>query len=445
LTLSPDGTNLYVTSQASDAVAEFSRNVVTGELTQLSGLAACISEDGTAMSCADGNGLIGATAVTLSPDGQNVYVASFISNAVTVFSRENPAVPSQVQFADVNGDGRADYLSFESSGDAELRVALSNSADFTSPEIWLQHGDSSPNQIQYADVNGDGKADALYFDTFRSNGVWVSLSAGSGFTAPQMWLQHGQSSPNQIQYADVNGDGKADALYFDTFRSNGVWVSLSHGNGFTAPQMWLQHGESSPNQIQYADVNGDGKADALYFDTLRSGGVWVSLSTGTVFTTPQMWLQYGESMPNQIQYADVNGDGKADALYFDTLRSGGVWVSLSTGSGFTVPDAWLQHGESMPNQIQYADVNGDGKADALYFDTLRSGGVWVSLSSGSGFTAPQMWLQHGESMPNQIQYVDVNGDGKADALYFDTLRSGDVWLSYSTGSSFTVPSPLPTN
>jgi 6-phosphogluconolactonase (cycloisomerase 2 family) len=337
LTLSPDGSNVYVTSQASHAVAEFSRNVMTGELTQLSGLAACISEDGTAMTCADGNGLMGAIAVTLSPDGQNVYVASFISNAVTVFSRDNPAVPTQLQFADVNGDGRADYLNFDSVGDAVLRVALSNFGDFTPPEIWLQHGESSPNQVQYADVNGDGKTDALYFDTFRSNGVWVSLSTGSGFTIPQMWLQHGESTPNQIQYADVNGDGKADALYFDTLRSGGVWVSLSTGNSFTVPQMWLHHGESMPNQIQYVDVSGDGKADALYFDTLRSGGVWVSLSTGSGFTIPQMWLQHGESTPNQIQYADVNGDGKADALYFDTLRSGDVWVSFSSGSSFTAP------------------------------------------------------------------------------------------------------------
>jgi hypothetical protein len=55
---------------------------------------------------------------------------------------------------------------------------------------------------------------------------------------------------------------------------------------------------------------------------------------------------------------------------------------------------WLKHGESTPDQIQYADVNGDGKADALYFDT--SGGVWVSLSTGSGFRPPKMWLKHEE-------------------------------------------------
>src|SRR5204862_6695734 len=108
--------------------------------------------------------------------------------------------------------------------------------------------------------------------TFRSNAVWVSLSTGTSFTAPTKWLQHGASTPDQIQYADVNGDGRADALYFDTSRSNGVWVSLSTGSSFTAPIQWLGHGPSTPDQIQYADVNGDGRADALYFDTLRSNG-----------------------------------------------------------------------------------------------------------------------------------------------------------------------------
>jgi DNA-binding beta-propeller fold protein YncE len=38
--------------------------------------------------CADGTGLIGATGVTVSPDGQNAYVASFDSDAVAVFDRE---------------------------------------------------------------------------------------------------------------------------------------------------------------------------------------------------------------------------------------------------------------------------------------------------------------------------------------------------------------------
>jgi hypothetical protein len=72
----PDGQHLYVASRG-NAVAVFVRNARTGELTQLRGVAGCISDDrsddGMAMVCADGNGLLGAIVVTVSPAGLNVY------------------------------------------------------------------------------------------------------------------------------------------------------------------------------------------------------------------------------------------------------------------------------------------------------------------------------------------------------------------------------------
>jgi hypothetical protein len=181
-------------------------------------------------------------------------------------------------------------------------------------------------------------------------------------------------------------------------------------------------------------VDGDGKADALHFD--NGGAVRVGLSTGSVFTAPTVWLQHGPSISEQLQFGDVNGDGKVDALYFDTLRSNGVWVSLSTGTSFLGAQLWLQHGPSTPDHIQYADVDGDGRVDAVYFDTLRSRGVWVSRSTGTSFGAGELWLRHGDSTPDQIKYIDVNGDGKADASYFDISRSKSVWLSLSNGAAF---------
>ena len=327
-------------------------------------------------------------------------------------------------------------------GSVTMNTNKSCIATFNKPNVdlhaeWLHSSaELLTNRIKYADINGDGRMDAIDFDTSGSRGIWVSLGTETGFAPAEMWLQHGDSTPDQIQYADVNGDGKADALYFDTLRSRGVWVSLSEGSGFRPAEMWVQYGESTPNQIQYADIDGDGKADALYFDSGKSNCIRVSLSNGTGFTSPQSWICHGPSTPDQIQYADVNGDGKVDAIYFDILRSRGVWVSLSAGTAFEPVKNWLQHGESTPNQLQFADVNGDGKADALYFDTHRSRGVWVSLSTGAGFTSGQKWLEHGESTPNQIEYSDLNGDGKADAIYYDTLRSRGVWVSLSNGDSF---------
>jgi FG-GAP-like repeat len=112
---------------------------------------------------------------------------------------------------------------------------------------------------------------------------------------------------------------------------------------------------------------------------------------GDIINSAELYGTPVTPAPNQTRYADVNGDGKADALYFDTRRTGGVWVSLSIGNGFTAPQSWMQYQNSTPDQVRYADVNGDGKADALYFDTLRSKSVWVSLSTGSSFSQAFLW------------------------------------------------------
>ncbi len=84
--VSPDGQDVYVASEPSDAVAVFARDAVSGALTQAPGTARCISETGSGGTCADGAGLDGAQAVTVSPDGADVYVASF-NDAVARFTR----------------------------------------------------------------------------------------------------------------------------------------------------------------------------------------------------------------------------------------------------------------------------------------------------------------------------------------------------------------------
>jgi 6-phosphogluconolactonase (cycloisomerase 2 family) len=85
--VSPDGTSVYVASYFSDAVAIFSRNPTTGALTQLAGKAGCVSETGTSGACADGIALDGARTVAVSADNKNVYVASEASGAVAIFTR----------------------------------------------------------------------------------------------------------------------------------------------------------------------------------------------------------------------------------------------------------------------------------------------------------------------------------------------------------------------
>ena len=88
VTVSPDGHNVYAASLFGDAVVVFDRDPVSGVLAQKAGRSGCVSETGTGGSCVDGVALDGASSVSVSPEGHNVYAASISSGAVVVFDRD---------------------------------------------------------------------------------------------------------------------------------------------------------------------------------------------------------------------------------------------------------------------------------------------------------------------------------------------------------------------
>jgi len=96
VTLSPDGGYVYVTGQIDDAVAMFTRNATTGELTYLG-----LVKDGQS----GVEGLNGAADVIVSPDGAQVYVAGLYDNAVATFSRDS--LNGKLTFVEVQRNGAA--------------------------------------------------------------------------------------------------------------------------------------------------------------------------------------------------------------------------------------------------------------------------------------------------------------------------------------------------
>jgi DNA-binding beta-propeller fold protein YncE len=85
MAISSDGNDVYVAAALSGALDTFSRNASTGALTQLAG-AGCIV-DSALSGCTLGVQVGGADAVVVSPDDEDVYVTSFLSNSVTAFTR----------------------------------------------------------------------------------------------------------------------------------------------------------------------------------------------------------------------------------------------------------------------------------------------------------------------------------------------------------------------
>jgi len=303
--------------------------------------------------------------------------------------------------------------------------------------------DKYPRHV--ADVNGDGKADAV---GFGNAGVYVSLSTGKSFASPTRWIAaYGYSAGGWISQntyprflADVNGDGKADVV---GFFKDGVYVSLSTGSKFGTATRWIAgYGSSAggwTSQDKYprflADVNGDGKADVI---GVGNAGAYVSLSTGAKFGTATRWIAaFGYSAggwTSQDKYprtvADVNGDGKADVVGFG---NSGVYVSRSTGASFLASSRWIANfgysAGGWTSQNLYprmlADLNADSRADIVGFSNA---GTYISLSTGSKFGTPTLWTTSfgrsaaAGSWTSQNSYPrtvgDVNHDHKADIVGF---------------------------
>ena len=77
---------MYVTAVLSNSVATFTHTAQTAQLTQPAGTPGCVIYV-LAVACSLGRALIGPEGVAVSPDGANVYTASFTSGAIDVLNR----------------------------------------------------------------------------------------------------------------------------------------------------------------------------------------------------------------------------------------------------------------------------------------------------------------------------------------------------------------------
>jgi DNA-binding beta-propeller fold protein YncE len=84
LAVSPDGRHVYVASTVSNGIAWLARDAATGALTP----AGCMKEFPRADRCRAGLGLEGTSGVAVSRDGRHVYVTADTPGSVTAFSRD---------------------------------------------------------------------------------------------------------------------------------------------------------------------------------------------------------------------------------------------------------------------------------------------------------------------------------------------------------------------
>ena len=358
--------------------------------------------------------------------------------------------PTSVVAGDFNNDGKLDLAVGSSGG---VSVLLGNGdGTFQRPlSVALPKGIAliASRHLVAADFNRDGKLDLA-----EGNSAVLLLGRGDGtFQAP---ISYGVPGP--LAAGDLNGDGKPDLA---VRRSAGT-VSILLGNGdgtfqqpaefSAAPRTIILPG----GEVTIADFNGDGRPDLAVAGS-TNGGFAILLGKGDG-TFAQSFAVAG-CAPNLLCYGaagyplgvgDFNGDGKLDIItsYGFGQQRGAVLLGNGDGTFRELPGQTFSDGKLFPSgvgvfpsAIVVADLNGDGKLDAVfgYGDQGAQDGVHndyqmvsVCLGNGDGSFQPAMAIGVGER-PSSVALGDFNGDGKPD-LAVANETSNNVTALINQGS-----------
>lgn len=352
---------------------------------------------------------------------------------------------SLIHLADISGDARPELIitnwkpQQEFGGQSFLIFNNTGTAFLTGPVIAGETGYAQPSNLYFADLDGDGREDMIEYappdsrvNVFLSNGTTlVRAIAPSGY-ANILW------PPANPVLMDINNDGRAD--FVSIYRDSGslsILVQLNTGNGWAAPVKWAnQVGPfAATAQTLTGDLNGDGFPDVILLSgnsTSTTATIYLNDGAGQFLDsgTSTLSTPYSPSPNDQWLSADINGDGKTDYwhIYPD---SGAISADLLTSN---VSDFLLT-----------LVRNGLGVSTYFTHGSMTDSTVY---SKGSGATYPLIDLQIPLKAVKKLETSDGIGGLQTTTYRYGQLRvevgTGRGLLGFGTTESTQVDTGLTT-
>ncbi|MFJ5774669.1 GDSL-type esterase/lipase family protein [Streptomyces sp. NPDC093094] len=257
------------------------------------------------------------------------------------------------------------------------------------------------------DVNGDGRSDYLVVEDNGAVRAWTGSTTADGTVK---WADQGviasgsaQWTGQQVRFADVGGDARADYLVLSPNGAVRAFVNEGgDGRGGWRDIGTIAGGSTGWNsaQVRFADVGGDARADYLvvsdrgavraFVHTTTAAGAVKWSDRGTVATGSPEWTA------EDVRFADVTGDAKADYLVVSDNGAARAYTNTTAADGTL---KWVYEGHVATgsagwsgDQIRFADVTGDARADYL---VLAPDGALTAYENTTGTGESVRWSSRG--------------------------------------------------
>jgi 6-phosphogluconolactonase (cycloisomerase 2 family) len=360
VTVSSDGKHVYVASNMDDAVAVFTRETNTGKLTFVE-----VLKDGA--NDGSGNpidGLDGAFSVTVSPDGEHVYVASNMDDAVAVFTRD--ATNGKLTFVEMLKDGATDGLGNAIDGlDGAQSVTVSPDRNHAyATGVWeaavaVFTRDATTGKLTFVEVLKDGATDG------SGNTIDGLNGAGSVTVSPD----------NKHVYATGQWDHAVVVFTRDATTGKLTFVEVlkdgaTDGSGNTIDGLGSAMSVAvSPNGNNVYIAAGD---DAFVIFTRDA-------ATGK--------LSFEEVFKDDAKVGSGNFIDGLESPFSVTVSPNGknIYLADTRDDGLAVFGSPLgdNDGDGLPNSKELGDRDNDGIPDDADYDPTG----WIYLES-NGYIVP---------------------------------------------------------
>lgn len=320
----------------------------------------------------------------------------------------------QTALVDVDRDGDLDYVC----GQADRVGGEVWWWEYQAPDKWVRHlmgkGHTDVGGAAF-DVNGDGWIDFLA-------GGRLLINTGKPRTEPFKVHEVGTIHSHDTAFADINGDGKMDAIA-NSDRTGLFWYEIPSD----PTRKWTQHtialavdhkihGGVSPQAV--GDLDGDGDADVV------TAQAWYENVDGKGLKWKRDAIDFGQKdrygIAVKTWVADMDGDKDLDFVQAEgDVPDGRVAWFENDGKGRFTRHIIKEKGDKQDfHSLAVADFDTDGDLDVF------SGGgplspdksyicyVWENAGGGK-------WIEHIVARRNCHEAVaaDVDGDGDIDICF----------------------------
>lgn len=200
--------------------------------------------------------------------------ACLMNSTLPAFTEDDPgeANPLHTRFFDYDDDKRIDVI--QTSAGSTV-VYVNTTAGFVPQTVDHIGAQFDESDLQLADMNGDGLQDPVQMFSATVLRYRLNLGYGRWTGSPTEWIERtvegfSESERADMVLEDLNGDGLSDMVVVN---SSQVKIAINRGDRFDPAEVVTGVTGSIPTRdslsttVLFADMNGNGSRDIVWFDS----------------------------------------------------------------------------------------------------------------------------------------------------------------------------------